>query len=46
MVTKKYDYALLVDPKHDRVVKDVQPPPHKPLPSSDLFPESISIIRI
>jgi len=46
MVSKKYDYAPLSDPKNDRVVKDVKAPPHKPLPSSDLFPESISAIRI
>jgi hypothetical protein len=41
-MVSKYKYPLLSDPKHDRVIKDVIPPPHKPLPTSDLFPEGIS----
>ena len=34
----KYDFPLLSDPKKDRVVSEVTPPPHKPLTKSALFP--------
>jgi len=42
-MVSKYKYPLLSDPKHNRVVKEVPPPPHRPLPSSDLFPEGIPL---
>lgn len=32
----------IADPKNDRVVKDVEPPPAKPLTSQLLFPEGVS----
>ena len=35
---KKYEYPLLSDPKKNRVVPDVTPPPHRPLPKAALFP--------
>ena len=38
---KKYGYPLLSDPKKNRVVADVPPPPHRPLPKADLFPTGI-----
>ncbi len=38
MEDKKYEFPLLSDPKHDRAVAEVPPPPHKPLAHSALFP--------
>lgn len=38
MDNSKYPYPSLLDPRHDRVIKDVAAPPHKPLPSASLFP--------
>lgn len=36
----QYEFELLPDPIKDRVIKDVSPPPHKPIPSSILFPNN------
>ncbi len=36
---ERYNEPLLPDPKKDRVVTNLPPPPHKPLPSRVLFPE-------
>ena len=35
---RKYEYPLLLDPKQDRVIKEVVPPPQRPPPKTALFP--------
>lgn len=39
----KYDVPLLSDPKRNRVVTEVAPPPYKPLSSSLLFPKGDTV---
>ncbi len=45
MEEKKYEYPLLSDPKHNRAVPEVAPPPHKPLSKAALFPEGSQLPR-